>query len=221
LPAPSADGMRIRSSNGDRPRTTENAKIPNEPIYGNRSVKPRGARIVWGKLPHISVTVGLGRSAHLSRGLAADCAFPHTFPEPEAEGEATHYGGRHRRTIEPWPTRREALNHLFGIPHKAGRHEEDVRRTPPFNVSMASDGSATRVRFGVVLRVVTSTASRLDRSLRQSYVTMPDPRRAIHTPMPSSLPGVTSPAVTSSPPGTGGHSSSVPQSCTIPAALPP
>ena len=43
-------------------------KLRNEPIYGKRAVKPRGARMAREKFPHLSVAVGLGRSAHPSRG---------------------------------------------------------------------------------------------------------------------------------------------------------
>ena len=62
------------------------------------------------------------------------------------------------RNIELGPTGRVTLTHLFGVPRPVGdRHEEVIRRTPPFTRSSVANGCAPMAQVGVVLEVVTST----------------------------------------------------------------
>ena len=125
-----------------------NAPAPNEAIYEAGYVKPpvqgfcgRGFRT----FPSPSVSVDL---SHLS--LHHDTAFvppARTFPEPEVERD---HGGCLPLRIELRPTRREPLNHLFGIARTERRHKAHVRRTPPFIRTTVDDGIAVRLRLGVV-----------------------------------------------------------------------
>jgi hypothetical protein len=62
------------------------------------------------------------------------------------------------RNIERGPTGRVTLTHLFGVPQRADRHEEVLRRTPPFTRSGVAKGCALMAQVGVVLEVVTSTS---------------------------------------------------------------
>ena len=97
--------------------------------------------------------------------------------------------------IERGPTQRDALNHLFGIASfTRRRHEENIRRTPPFNFTTIDDGVIARVRLGVVLKVVTSTGLRLDK--------LPHPRPAGLEPPAGPLPFTPTPG----PPGNGDRS---------------
>ena len=68
--------------------------------------------------------------------------------------------------IEPGPTGRDALKHLFGVVRTCERrHETVIRRTPPFTLSAVVNRRAAMPLLGVVLKVVTSTGLRLDNPL--------------------------------------------------------
>ena len=109
----------------------QKAKLPNEPVYGEGAVKPPVRRICERSSRTPPFAVGIGRSAHLSRGLRGWwCLLPHTL---RARG-----GGRSENrkdppgNIERGPTQRDALNHLFGIASVRGIQSikrEDVMRT--------------------------------------------------------------------------------------------
>ena len=62
------------------------------------------------------------------------------------------------QNIELGPTGRGTLTHLFGVSPMANRHEEVIRRTPPFTRTNVANGNALLAQVGVVLEVVTSTS---------------------------------------------------------------
>ena len=67
------------------------------------------------------------------------------------------------------PTRRDALNHLFGIPPTADHQEPGIRKTPPFTLTKVDDGIAYRGTVGVVFESSRPPAW-LDRSRIQDRV---------------------------------------------------
>ena len=76
--------------------------------------------------------------------------------------------GQTSELIELGPTRRSTLKHLFGIaPEKERRHEEKIRRTPPFTQASIVNGYVLSPICGVVLKVVTSTGSHSTKTTSQ------------------------------------------------------
>ena len=81
-------------------------------------------------------------------------------------------GGKALRSIEPGPTGRDALKHLFGVVRTSERrHEKEIRRTPPFTLSAVVNGFAAMPLLGVVLKVVTSTGRTLDKLFHRFLLT--------------------------------------------------
>ncbi|MFQ5496142.1 MAG: IS66 family insertion sequence element accessory protein TnpB [Phycisphaerae bacterium] len=138
------------------------------PIYEAAFVKPPVQEKWRRSLRTFPLAVGVGRSgpSQPSPRDSGVCLLPHILLSPRWR-EIPCVKGCSLRNTELGPTGRDTLNHLFGIARlRERRHEENIRRTPPFKLTPVDDGITDRASLGVVLGVVTSTGLKLDKLLR-------------------------------------------------------